>query len=418
MSLRIRRGTEAQRPSAAFDLGEIVWTTDTNKLYVGDGVNLGGKNILATSAGTGLVWNATTQRLDFNGSGTGIVSVQSDANPTLGGNLNLNNRNITGTGSITISGTLSVTGLGANLNLNTRSITGTGGINITGAGTFSGNLSAAAITGTRITTTGSSTNTISGTTIFDPTTTLGPVVTINASQGGDPPLDIIQIMPYTQGIAFSGMRGSMLAPEISQVGDGLGAIQFRAKYTATPTVEQAGGFAPVAGVVGAVTDMGNGTTIAPSGKLQFLLINPVTPNDFATAYLSEFTAPGVWTAPSFKANSKISAAGIGYGTGAGATISQLTSRTTPVTINAPCGTITLFNTTATAGQVTTFTVNNTIVDPTDVVTVSVKTATGIHMASVTSTATDSFTVSVFTPAAVAVAEAPVLNFAVIKSVAA
>jgi hypothetical protein len=40
------------------------------------------------------------------------------------------------------------------------------------------------------------------------------------------------------------------------------------------------------------------------------------------------------------------------------------------------------------------------------------------MASVTSTATDSFTVSVFTPAAVAVAEAPVLNFAVIKSVAA
>ena len=119
MSLRIRRGTEAQRPSAAFDLGEIVWTTDTNKLYVGDGVNLGGKNILATSAGTGLIWNATTQRLDFNGSGTGIVSVQADANPSLGGNLNLNNRNITGTGNITISGTVSTTGLGANLNLNT-----------------------------------------------------------------------------------------------------------------------------------------------------------------------------------------------------------------------------------------------------------------------------------------------------------
>jgi hypothetical protein len=67
---------------------------------------------------------------------------------------------------------------------------------------------------------------------------------------------------------------------------------------------------------------------------------------------------------------------------------------------------------------TTFTVNNTIVDPTDVVTVSVKTATGFHMASVTSTATDSFTISIFTPNAVAVAEAPVLNFAVIKSVAA
>ena len=103
MSLRIRRGTEAQRTGATFDLGEVAWTTDTNKLYVGDGVNLGGKNILATSAGTGLVWNPSTQRLDFNGSGTGIVNVQADANPSLGGNLNLNNRNITGSG-ITING--------------------------------------------------------------------------------------------------------------------------------------------------------------------------------------------------------------------------------------------------------------------------------------------------------------------------
>jgi hypothetical protein len=417
MSLRIRRGTEAQRPSAAFDLGEIVWTTDTNKLYVGDGVNLGGKNILATSAGTGLVWNATTQRLDFNGSGTGIVSVQSDANPTLGGNLNLNNRNITGTGSITISGTLSVTGLGANLNLNTRSITGTGGINITGDGTFSGNLAAGAITGTRITTTGSFTNTLKGATVLDPGSTLGSIITLNPQTTGDASLDIIQVMPYTQGISFSGMRGTLASPQISQVGDGLGALQFRAKYTVTPVAPDTG-FASVAGIVGAVTDMGNGSTISPSAKLQFLLINPVTPNDLTTAYLSEFSPPGVWTAPGFISKSKISAAGIGYGTGAGSAVVQGTSRTTPVTINAPCGTITLFNTTATAGQLTTFTVNNTIVDPTDVVTVSVKTATGFHMASVTSTTTDAFTVSVYTPNAVAVAEAPVLNFAVIKSVAA
>jgi len=145
MSLRIRRGTEAQRTGATFDLGEIVYATDTNKLYVGDGVNLGGKNILATSAGTGLIWNATTQRLDYNGSGTGIVSVQADANPTLGGNLNLNNRNITGSGNINISGTVTATQfvgtrvsadtspqLGGNLNLNNRNITGIGNISNTG----------------------------------------------------------------------------------------------------------------------------------------------------------------------------------------------------------------------------------------------------------------------------------------------
>ena len=417
MSLRIRRGTEAQRPSAAFDLGEIVWTTDTNKLYVGDGVNLGGKNILASSAGTGLVWNNVTQRLDFNGSGTGIVSVQADTNPTLGGNLNLNNRNITGTGSITISGTLSVTGLGSNLNLNTRSITGPGNIDITGAGTFTNNLSAARLTGNQLVINSSNTNTIEGPTVFSLTNVESSIVKIGPQSTGQPSLDIIQVFPYVQGLSFSGQRGTLLAPQLSQVGDGLGSIQFRAKFTTTPT-PPADGFASVAAIVGFATDMGNGSTVAPLAKLSFLLINPNTPNDISTAYTSEFTAPGVWTAPGFISKSKISAAGIGYGTGAGSTVSQSTSRTTPVTINAPCGTITLFNTTATAGQVTTFTVNNTIVDPTDVVTVSIKTATGFHMVGVTSTTTDAFTVSVYTPNAVAVAEAPVLNFAVVKSVAA
>ena len=145
MSLRIRRGTEAQRPSATFDLGEIVYTTDTNKLYVGDGVNPGGKNILATSAGTGLVWNTISQRLDYNGSGVGIINVQADSSPVLGGNLDLNNRNITGTGNINIVGTVTATqfvgtrvstdtspSLSGNLDLNNRNITGTGNINIVG----------------------------------------------------------------------------------------------------------------------------------------------------------------------------------------------------------------------------------------------------------------------------------------------
>ena len=159
MSLRIRRGTEAQRPSATFDLGEIVYTTDTNKLYVGDGVNPGGKNILATSAGTGLVWNTISQRLDYNGSGVGIINVQADSSPVLGGNLDLNNRNITGTGNINIVGTVTATQfvgtqvsadpspiLGGNLNLNTRNIVGNGGISITGnitATQFVGNLNTA-----------------------------------------------------------------------------------------------------------------------------------------------------------------------------------------------------------------------------------------------------------------------------------
>jgi hypothetical protein len=65
MSLRIRRGTNSERLTKTFDQGELAWTTDTEKLYVGDGVTLGGKNVLQSSAGTGFVFNSTTQALEF-----------------------------------------------------------------------------------------------------------------------------------------------------------------------------------------------------------------------------------------------------------------------------------------------------------------------------------------------------------------
>ena len=78
MSLQIRRGTDAQRQQVVFDLGEIVYTTDTKKLYIGDGVSgvgtAGGVNVLASSAGTGLSWNATTQTLNFSGTLSGYTT--------------------------------------------------------------------------------------------------------------------------------------------------------------------------------------------------------------------------------------------------------------------------------------------------------------------------------------------------------
>ena len=74
MSLRIRRGTDAQRQTLTFDQGEVVYTTDTKKVYIGDGVTAGGTNILATSAGSGVTFNATTQAFDFNTSALGITT--------------------------------------------------------------------------------------------------------------------------------------------------------------------------------------------------------------------------------------------------------------------------------------------------------------------------------------------------------
>lgn len=66
MALQIRRGSDADRRSIVFDSGEIIWTTDNRQLFVGDGSNLGGKSILANSAGSGLLFNATTNQIDFN----------------------------------------------------------------------------------------------------------------------------------------------------------------------------------------------------------------------------------------------------------------------------------------------------------------------------------------------------------------
>jgi hypothetical protein len=74
MSLRIRRGTDAQRQTITLDQGEIAFTTDTKKIYVGDGVTLGGNNILATSGGVGVTFNATTQALDFNTGALGLTT--------------------------------------------------------------------------------------------------------------------------------------------------------------------------------------------------------------------------------------------------------------------------------------------------------------------------------------------------------
>jgi hypothetical protein len=115
---------------------------------------------------------------------------------------------------------------------------------------------------------------------------------------------------------------------------------------------------------------------------------------------------------------KSTGAGIGYGTGAGSVVTQTTSRTTGVTLNAPCGRIILTSDTTTNGQVFSFTVTNSFVAGSDVVQVSVKSGTGIYYPSVTATATGSFQISVCTYVAVVSAEAPQLNFVVIKSVVA
>ena len=85
-------------------------------------------------------------------------------------------------------------------------------------------------------------------------------------------------------------------------------------------------------------------------------------------------------------------AGLGYGTGAGGAVTQITSRTTGVTLSKVSGAITLF---AAAGSATaaSFTVTNTAVAATDVVQVSVKSGTNKYLVHVTATAAGSFEIT-------------------------
>lgn len=87
MALRLRRGTNAERQLLTPLQGELIYATDTKKLYVGDGAAVGG--ILVGPIENNLV---------------------NDLTPQLGGDLDLNSNNITGTGNINIDGTITATG--------------------------------------------------------------------------------------------------------------------------------------------------------------------------------------------------------------------------------------------------------------------------------------------------------------------
>lgn len=110
-----------------------------------------------------------------------------------------------------------------------------------------------------------------------------------------------------------------------------------------------------------------------------------------------------------------SVAGIGYTLGAGSAVTQATSRTTGVTINAACGSITLVSA---AGQNTyqTFTVTNSSVAATDTIIVNQKSGTDLNIILVTAVAAGSFDIS-FATTGGTTTEQPVFNFAVIKATA-
>jgi hypothetical protein len=85
MALRLRRGTNASRTGVTPVEGELLYTTDTKKLYAGDGTTTGGNLV------------------------SGMNDLIEDVTPQLGGNLDLNSKNITGNGNLNITGSVTAT---------------------------------------------------------------------------------------------------------------------------------------------------------------------------------------------------------------------------------------------------------------------------------------------------------------------
>lgn len=138
-------------------------------------------------------------------------------------------------------------------------------------------------------------------------------------------------------------------------------------------------------------------------------------------YIPPIREDGIVTGKGITSSS--SSAGIGYATGAGSTVTQITNRSTGVTINAISGAITTDTTSLAAEGTADFVVTNSAVEIGDVVIVSVRSGTnsGGTIVSVTGVAAGSFTIRVHNgnvAAGTAETGAIIINFAVIKAVSA
>jgi hypothetical protein len=134
MALQIRRGPTLDRagngtpayPGKIFLEGELVYDTDLKALYVGDGNTLGGvsastyTDIQSVNAIGSALDNGTHSNISFTYTDDtinavvtldgGLLNVVDDTTPQLGGNLDLNNKTINGTGTINFTGTVTATG--------------------------------------------------------------------------------------------------------------------------------------------------------------------------------------------------------------------------------------------------------------------------------------------------------------------
>lgn len=116
--------------------------------------------------------------------------------------------------------------------------------------------------------------------------------------------------------------------------------------------------------------------------------------------------------------SKSSTGALGYGAGAGGSVTQITSKSTSVTLNKPNGRIVMSNEAMVAGAVISFTVNNNLVGAQDHIILSQKFGVTNYRAQIIDVTNGTFVIQVENRGGGTVSEAINLGFALIKGVTA
>ena len=112
-----------------------------------------------------------------------------------------------------------------------------------------------------------------------------------------------------------------------------------------------------------------------------------------------------------------SGGGIGYETGAGGTVTQITSKSTGVTLNKLCGQITMHNASLSANAEAVFTLTNSFIEANDAVFVCLKSSVsaGRYLVGVATVSAGSCQIVISNVGSVA-SESPIITFVVIKAV--
>lgn len=361
----------------------------------------GGMALKAISSGTNE--NLT---LDAKGSGTVTINGTATGAITLARATTISgNAAVTGTGTVT-STSASALAVGANgatnpvlqVDANTASVAT--GLKVTGAAAAAGVALAVISSGTNEALTldakGSGTITLGGTSTG--AITLGRATTISGNTG----------------VTGTGTVTSTSAS----------ALAVGANGATNPVLKVNANTASVATgieVIGAAAAGGVDVAAISSGTNEALTINA---KGSGTITLGSASTGNVVSTRAFIGSQSITSshatAGLGYSSGAGGTVTQATSKSTGVTLNKVSGAITLHNAALADATNVKFTVTNSAAATTDVVVVSHASAgtAGAYQVWCSAIGSGSFDVSVRNVSGGSLGEAIVLNFAIIKAVAA